>query len=417
MRSVPTSADVVVAGAGPAGSAAAHLLASAGADVMLIERARFPRDKSCGDGVTAHSVAILNDMGLSFESFDGKAVRVRGGRVGAPTGETFAAAPDAADPAGAECWVVPRVVLDERLARAAQKAGARLVEGTSVTRTLHDTKGRVVGVECTDGASVRAITARVVIGADGAHSAVAASLGLDRAPERHIGYALRGYYTGVADLGADLEIYYFDGRILPGYGWVFPVADATANIGIGIYAGELRRSSRKLRDILAEFVAREPNVAPRLAQAKPVGRAVGWPLPVSTLHRPTVFDGALLCGDAASLVDPLTGEGIWTALVSGRSAGRAALAAVAAKDASREVLAVHEREWRRIAGGYLSAGRLLKNLAKSARLLSLVVRRARENAYYASRALGYGLGTLDRRRALRAIVLRALFNPSFFRPS
>ncbi len=412
---MPNSADVVVAGAGPAGSAAAHLLASAGADVMLIERARFPRDKSCGDGITAHSVAILNEMGLSFESFDGKAVRVRGGRIGAPTGETFAATPDA--PAGgAECWVVPRVVLDERLARAAQNAGARLVEGTSVIRTLLD-NGRVVGVECTDGTSVRAIAARLVIGADGAHSAVAASLGLGRAPERHIGYALRGYYTGVADLRDDLEIYYFDRHILPGYGWVFPVGEATANIGIGIYAGELRRASRKLRDILAEFVACEPNVAPRLTQAKPVGRAVGWPLPVSTLHRPTVFDGALLCGDAASLVDPLTGEGIWTALVSGRSAGRAALAAVAANDASREVLSVHEREWRRIAGGYLSAGRLLKNLAKSARLLSLVVRRARENAYYASRALGYGLGTLDRRRALRAIVLRALFNPSFFRPS
>jgi len=213
----------------------------------------------------------------------------------------------------------------------------------------------------------------------------------------------------------DLEIYYFDEKLLPGYGWVFPTGPQTANVGIGLYSRELDRSARKLREILDQFIASVPNVAKRMARARPLGRAIGWPLPVSSAHRRTVFNGAMLCGDAASLVDPLTGEGIFTALVSGRSAGRAALKALSADDASAGVLRDHEREWVKIAGGYLSSGRLLKNLAKSATLMNLIVRRASQSPYYASRAIGYGLGTIDRRRALRSIVMKAIFNPSFFR--
>jgi hypothetical protein len=103
-------------------------------------------------------------------------------------------------------------------------------------------------------------------------------------------------------------------------------------------------------------------------------------------------------------------------MVSGRSAARAALHGIAAGDFSRAALRSHELEWRAEAGGYLSSGRLLKNMAKSGLLLDLIVRRAAENEYYASRAIGYGLGTLDRRRALRSIVMKAVFNPSFFVP-
>ena len=409
------TADVVVAGGGPAGSAAAHALASAGADVVVLERARFPRDKSCGDGVTAHAVDILAEMGLRFESFGSKAVRTFGGRIGGPSGETFAAMPPPQNGMRVECWVVPRLVLDEAIADCAVKAGAKLIQGASVTGVVRRADGRCSGVEYDDGSGVQTLAAKVVIGADGAHSNVARSLRARPAPKRHMGFALRGYYDGVESLDEFLEIYYYDKRILPGYGWVFPTGPSEANVGVGIYAGELERSSRKLRDILDEFVATEPNVKDRFRDAKPIGRPIGWPLPVSTLHRPTVFEGAMLCGDAAALVDPLTGEGIWTALVSGRTAARAALAALRSDDASRSVLAAHEREWRAIVGGYLSSGRLLKNLAKSSSLMNLIVHRAHDSEYYASRAIGYGLGTLDRRRALRSIVLKAVFNPSFFR--
>jgi geranylgeranyl reductase family protein len=409
--------DVVIAGAGPAGSAAAHCLACAGVDVLVLERAHFPRDKSCGDGVTAHAVEILNNMGVTFEMFGGRAVKTYGGLIGGPSGDTFSAKPPpGADGKLVECWVVPRLLLDKETAHAAVRAGARLHEGATVTSILPGNRKRAAGgVEYTDGNGVRKVAAKVVIGADGAHSNVAKSLGTRSAPPRHIGYALRGYFEGVTGLRDDLEIYYFDSHLLPGYGWVFPTGPATANVGIGLYTGELRRSRRKLRDILDDFIAAVPNIGERMKNARPLGRAIGWPLPVSSLRRPTVFDGAMLCGDAASLVDPLTGEGIYTALVSGRSAARASLAALKANDASARVLKGHEREWISIAGGYLSSGRLLKNLAKSATLMNLIVRRAGESPYYASRAIGYGLGTLERQRALRSIVMKAIFNPTFFR--
>jgi geranylgeranyl reductase family protein len=409
-----TAVDVVIAGAGPAGSAAAHTLAAAGADVLVLERAHFPRDKSCGDGITAHAVDLLRDMGVTFERFAGRAIKTYGGLIGGPGGCTFAAhPPPGPDGAPVECWVVPRLLLDAEVAQAAVRVGAWLIQGAAVTSVTRS-NGSANGVEYSDGSGVRRVAARVVIGADGAHSVVAKSLGVHDSSKRHLGFALRGYYEGVTGLSDDLEIYYYDAKILPGYGWVFPTGSQTANVGIGIYCGELDRSPRKLRDILDDFIASVPSVAIRMKGARPTGRAIGWPLPVSSAHRRTVFDGAMLCGDAASLVDSLTGEGIYTALVSGRSAGRAALKALQANDAHASVLRNHEREWIDIAGGYLSSGRLLKNLAKSATLMNLIVRRAAESPYYASRAIGYGLGTLDRRRALRSIILKAIFNPSFF---
>ncbi len=406
--------DVVVVGAGPGGSAAAHWLARAGAKVALLERARFPRDKSCGDGITAHAVDILADMGVGFESFGGKGARTFGGLIGGPGGGSFAAAPPPdANGARVECWVVPRTLLDETLARAAVAAGASLREETVFTGLVRR-DGAVCGVEYADSRGGGRIDCALVIGADGAHSAVAHALGLAENRPAHLGYALRGYYAGVEGLSDTLEIYYHDRHNLPGYGWIFPAGDGLANIGIGIFSGELRRSKKKMRGLLEDFLVATPAIAQRCRAATPVGRAIGWPLPMASSHRPTVFDGVLLVGDAASLVDPLTGEGIYTALVSGRSAARAALHALAVGSTTRDALRSHEREWRAEAGGYLSSGRLLKNLAKSATLLDLVVRRAGESEYYASRAIGYGLGTLDRRRALRSIVLKALLQPSFF---
>ncbi|MBC5806773.1 MAG: NAD(P)/FAD-dependent oxidoreductase [Candidatus Eremiobacter antarcticus] len=409
-----TAADVVVAGAGPAGSAAAHVLASAGLQVLVLERARFPRDKSCGDGVTAHAVDILTGMGVSFDAFGRQAVKTYGGLIGAPNGDAFLAQAPPHNGKPPECWVVPRMVLDERIAQAAVRAGAQLRQGALVTGLVRR-RGAVEGVEWSDGGGVNRTAARIVIGADGAHSAVAKALRVKNSPPRHLGYALRGYFADVRELSGELEIYYFDAGLLPGYGWIFPTGPDTANVGVGIYSGELKRSKRKLRDILSAFVTSVPRVTRQLQSARPTGKAVGWPLPVSSAHRRTTFDGAMLCGDAASLVDPLTGEGIYTALVSGRSAAHAAIEALKSGDTSSFALRAHDREWRAIAGGYLSSGRLLKNLAKSPVLMNLIVRRGRENGYYASRAIGYGLGTLDRRRALRSIVMRALFNPSFFR--
>ncbi|HKW44871.1 MAG TPA: geranylgeranyl reductase family protein [Candidatus Eremiobacteraceae bacterium] len=409
------AADVVVVGAGPAGAAAACTLARMGLDVQLLERARFPRDKTCGDGVAPHAVEILREMGVTFEHFGGNARKTFGGLISGPGGGWFAAEPPrGSGGARLESWIVPRVVLDEHAARAAVTAGATLLQGVTVTGLVRE-RGSVAGVEVTDGIRTHRVRSAVVIGADGAHSSVAKALGLRENDPRHIGYALRAYYDGIDGLRDDMELHYFDGRLLPGYGWIFPTGEHTANVGVGLYFGELRRSRRKLRDILEDFIRGTPSVAERFRGANLVGRATGWPLPVASARRQTVFNGALLTGDAASLVDPLTGEGIYTALVSGQSAARAAAAGIRARDVSSAALKPHEREWRGTVGGYLGAGRVLKNLAKSAWLFDVVVRRARENPAQASRAIGYGIGTIDRGAALRGAARRIFFNPTFFR--
>jgi geranylgeranyl reductase family protein len=409
------AADVIVVGAGPAGAAAAHALARSGVDVLLLERGRFPRDKTCGDGVAPHAVDILREMGVTFDVFEGRARKTYGGLISGPGGGWFSAEPPrGSGGARLESWIVPRMVLDAEVARAAVSAGAVLREDTTVTGLVRE-RGSIAGVEISDGVRVRQIRARVVIGADGAHSGVARALGVRENGPRHIGYALRGYYDGIAGLRDDMELHYFDERLLPGYGWVFPTGERTANVGVGIYFGELRREKRKLREILDDFIHSTPSVAERFANATPVGRTAGWPLPVASARRRTVFDGALLTGDAASLVDPLTGEGIYTALVSGQSAARAAAAGLLAGDVSKAALQPHEREWQSAVGGYLGAGRVLKNLAKSAWLFDIVVRRARENPAQASRAIGYGIGTIDRKAALHGVARRFLLQPSFFR--
>jgi geranylgeranyl reductase family protein len=364
--------------------------------------------------VAPHAVAILHEMGLSFDLFGKQGRKTYGGLIAGPSGGWFSADPPCEDGKRPESWIVPRVLLDVQIAHAAVAAGAKMREGIAVSGLLFE-RGAVAGVEASNGNGVERIRARLVIGADGAHSVVAKTLGYATNPPRHLGYALRAYYENVDGLRDDMELYYYSKSMLPGYGWVFPVAERTANVGIGIYVGELKRHPLKLHDILDDFVASVPHVRERFTLAQRVGKAIGWPLPVASSRRPTTFHGAMLCGDAASLIDPLTGEGIWTALVSGRSAARAALEALLLGDVSRGVLQGHEREWRSITGGYLAAGRILKNCAKSARLFDLIVRRATENSYYASRAIGYGLGILDRRRALRNLVMRALMNPAFFR--
>jgi len=375
----------------------------------------FPRDKSCGDGVAPHAVDMLRDMGVSFDQFAGPARKTYGGLISGPDGRSFRAEPPlGSDGARLESWIVPRAELDAHVARAAVRAGASLREGVTVTGLLRE-RGRVGGVEIQDGAGTSHVPARVVIGADGAHSVIAKSLGLRENGPRHIGYALRGYFDDVDGLRDDMEIHYYDRELLPGYGWVFPTGERSANVGVGVYFGELRRTGRKLRDILNDFIGSAPAVAARFRHARPVGRAIGWPLPVSSARRRTVFDGVMLAGDAASLVDPLTGEGIYTALVSGRSAARSALAALRDGDVSAYALRSHEREWREKVGGYLGAGRVLKNLAKSAWLFNVVVRRAGENPEHASRAIGYGIGTIDRGIALRGVMRRVLFQPAFFR--
>lgn len=292
-----TAWDIAVVGAGPAGAATAigALRADPSLRVALLDRFDFPRDKSCGDGIAPHVIDLLTSAGVDGIVDDWTPVpRLRLSRDGLVVDGEMRR----------PTWVIPRTFFDHRLVEAAQKAGAELV------------RHRVRSLEGTtlDGEH----SAKVVVGADGPHSVVRRSLGLKPGP---MAVAIRGYApTPSARRGQ--QVIAFGGGRQPAYAWAFDRGDGLSNIGYG----ELL-AARPTRAHLLEQVE-------KLLPGSTEGAAdwVGHQLPLSSGRTPTQRGPVLLAGDAAGLVNPLTGEGIYYAVATGLSAGRAAAEAIAAAD-------------------------------------------------------------------------------------
>ncbi|PJE97269.1 hyaluronate lyase [Streptomyces carminius] len=299
MGPAPAHWDLAVVGAGPAGAATAlgALHADPRLRVALLDRADFPRDKACGDGVAPHVLDLLAEVGATGLVEDRVPVgRLRIGRGG------LAAERRTARPA----WVVPRRILDARLVDAALAAGARFRRHR--VRELRQHTGAVV----LDGE----ISAAVVVGADGAHSAVRRALGRPRGPSA---LALRGY-APVAPGRRGAQVIEFGTRHQPSYAWSFDRGDGHANIGYG----EVLHTGRPA-PTRAQLLERLDVLLPGAAEG---GRDwTGHHLPLSTAHWRPPAGRVLLAGDAAGLVNPLTGEGIYYAVATGIAAGRAAAAA------------------------------------------------------------------------------------------
>ncbi len=287
--------DVAVVGAGPAGSAAAIAACRAGARVLLLDRADFPRDKPCGDGIAAEAVTVLRGLGVTGVT-DGYPPIERLRLVG-PGGVTVAR------PLPRPAHTVPRRVFDERLVRAAVAAGADLRR--HVVRAVHD-----------DGAGSVVIdgryAARVLIGADGAGSVVRRALGHPVNPPGHLAVAIRGYAPST---NTTEQVIVTTSRQWPAYAWEFPLGDGTANVGYG----EVLRGVPLSRAYLLE------RLNALLAGTEPACLR-GHHLPLSTRRPPPGRGRMLLAGDALSLINPFTGEGIFYAVLSGSLAGTAAAA-------------------------------------------------------------------------------------------
>jgi geranylgeranyl reductase family protein len=291
--------DLAVVGAGPAGTAAAlgALRTRPDLSVLLIDRAGFPRDKACGDGIAPHVLDLLGDVGVTGLLDDRVAVnRLRLERNDVTVDRTMRR----------PAYVVPRSIFDDRLVAAACAAGARLLR--------HRVRDLTLGPAsvCLDGA----ITARVVVGADGAHSQVRAAIGLPDAP---MALALRGY-APTAPAHRAAQVIVFGMHRQPSYAWSFDRGDGLANIGYG----EVLSSRRQCppRQLL---IARLEELLPGSTADATAWR--GHHLPLSTWRWPHPDGRVLLAGDAAGLVNPLTGEGIYHAVATGLIAGRVAAAA------------------------------------------------------------------------------------------
>jgi menaquinone-9 beta-reductase len=354
-------ADVIVVGAGPAGSTTAYYLAQAGLDVLLLEKSRFPREKVCGDGLTPRGVKALVAMGISVSEQDGwvrnKGLRVIGAgqRMELPWPE-LSSYPDYG-------LVRPRTDLDQMLARRAQQAGARLHEGVTVTGpVLDDRTGRITGVtakSADDGE--RAYAARVIVAADGNSSRLSVSMGLRKRDDRPLGVAVRTYYRSPRHDDDYLESWLdlWDGdRLLPGYGWIFGMGDGTSNVGLGLLNTSAAFRNTDYHALLRTWLAGMPAEWGYTEEnrTQPIRGAA---LPMGFNRTPHYHRGLLLVGDAGGMVNPFNGEGIAYAMESGELLARTVAQALAraSRSETERVLAGYPRALSQAYGGYYAVGR------------------------------------------------------------
>jgi geranylgeranyl reductase family protein len=313
---IPAVADVVVVGAGPAGATAATVLARAGRSVVVIDRAVFPRDKCCGDGLTTLALRELEVLGLqpkmvpNWKTVDAAWLRSPSGRevcLPLPADGIFAA-------------TTPRRELDAALVDIAEDAGAEVLQGHS----LDGIRSGPSSVEV-DVAGHGAIEARYVIAADGMWSPTRKALGVGEPGYLGEWHAFRQYARNVTGPAAERLIVWFEPDLLPGYMWSFPLPDGRANVGFGVQ----RNGVRRVRDMKSEWedLLQRPHIVEALGAGYELeDRHTAWPIPAG-IDRATLTAGRVcFVGDAAMATDTMTGEGIGQALLTGRLAAEAIIA-------------------------------------------------------------------------------------------
>lgn len=309
-----TRGDLVVVGAGPAGSAAAAWAARAGRDVLVIDSASFPRDKACGDGLTPRAIAELTRLGLG-DWLDTR-IRHRGLRMSGFGGEVEVDWPGPSFPSYSSA--VARVELDDRIRKVAEESGARMLLGAKAVAVHHDSSRRVVSLTLADGTEVHC---RRLIVADGARSSLGRKLGRRWHQETVYGVAARGYLTTPrADdpwLTSHLELRSPDGAVLPGYGWIFPLGNGEVNIGVGALSTTKRQADLALRPLIAYYTDLHRDEWDFTGPPRAVSSAL---LPMGGAVSGVAGPNWMLIGDAAACVNPLNGEGIDYGLETGRLA-------------------------------------------------------------------------------------------------
>jgi menaquinone-9 beta-reductase len=359
--------DIAVIGAGPAGSTAAYFLASCGVKVTLLEQFAFPREKPCGDGVGSKGLDVMTRMGLSEWMQQFRAPQVL--RMSAPDGEVIDMRPDISK---GFCYgrTIPRQVLDARLADYAVMKGARLLEMSRVEGI-----SRLDGHELLVQAGKFKVNTQLAILADGSQAAVTRRLGLLKDPPDLA--AIRQYFYG--DAHTERIEFHFQEWALPGYTWIFPLCDKWVNVGTGTFLQRIKQGKTGLQKIFERFISSSPCFLERVKNPTPNGDIRGHPLRTQFGKTRTHADRLLVAGDAAGLVNPLSGEGISAGMVSGEMVARFALKALEDGDFGAKNLSAYTRALETQFGDDWRAARMIRSVLNFPALLNRIFKNLKQN--------------------------------------
>ena len=357
-------ADLIVVGAGPGGSATAYYAARAGLKVLLLDRQAFPRDKPCGDGLMPHAAEEITLMGLGdwldephHGKFSGFSIYTQSAHLRQKVPPTFH---------GPHGYVVARQETDARLVNRAQIAGAGFRAGVRATKLLRSPAGNVTGVEAASNGETVLYEGPLVVVADGVGGFAGEGM---KAHQNSV--ARRQYFKNVSGPNKE-DLHVFVTKDMnehgAGYGWVFYFGDGRANVGAGVSTKTLARTGRNLKDFFDRFLE-EPEMADWLEGAEPEGPAKSWSLKMGMWGAKRHTQGLMTVGDAASMIHPISGEGVGYAIESGRLAAAWAHEARARNDYSASLLKGYASQLRRQRAREHFSGYALTNLVPNLQMM------------------------------------------------
>lgn len=408
---------IAIIGAGPAGASTSIFLSKAGIDHVLLDKAVFPRDKVCGDGCSGKTVHVLRKADPTWvQELFADASRFtpsKGVSFVAPNGRRL----DIEFGAGslkdvpAPGFTAARLHFDDFLFRKTEHSCATVLQDAAVERLDRTPEGIRIGYRH-EGIE-KELLAQYIVGADGDKSIIRKTF-LDAAESpKAYSVGLRAYYSGVRDLhpGNYIELHFLP-EVMPGYFWIFPMANGLANVGIGMLSKDVRRRKINLRETMLKAIGQNPWIRQRFEGAALQGKIQGWGLPLYQRRAPLSGDRYLLTGDAGSLIDPFTGEGIGNALYSGMLAAESLQKAISSSvHDARSLQQLYDAEWYRRMGSELRSSQTMQFLSGYPWLFNLVVGKAIKSPSL-GRTISAMLSNADMREQFRkpSFYFNILFN-------
>jgi geranylgeranyl reductase family protein len=379
------ASSIVIIGAGPGGCATSLFLAKHKIHHTIIDKAVFPRDKVCGDALSGKTVYVLNQLDPTivpaFDQQKEQFIESWGVKFVAPNGKAIDIPfkQDMSKEKYPPGFISKRIDFDNELFNRLDKNYATVLDGTEVTEIARNNDLFDVTI-VKDNSTQILKNVKLLVGAEGDRSVVSKKLSPNKKENDHYCAGIRAYYEGVEGMHPQnfIELHFLP-EMLPGYFWIFPLPNGMANVGAGMLSSEVSKRKVNLKADMLKAIENNPAISARFKNAKLQGKIQGWGLPLGSKKRPVSGEGFLLVGDAGSLIDPFTGEGIGNALYSGMMAAARIAEAVKENRFDAAFLkqyddAFYARQW-----DELKLSHTMQKLVKFPWLFNFVVNKAHKN--------------------------------------